>query len=561
VSAVAEFRRLADDENALRAQPVPSLVLLARQLKYGVDDLERAAQVLRRAATLHPGDYWVHHDLALALGANAGVEANEMVPRPEEAVRHLTAAVAIRPRSSIVHNNLGPALMAHGKLDEAARELREAIRFNKDYGNAHNNLGAVLLRQEKWNEAAAECREAIRLQPGDAVNHANLGIALLGRGALDEAIAECRTAIRLEPDLPLAHYNLSNALKAQGKFDQAIVECREAIRLKPDDNAAHSNLAATLALQGKLGESIAECREAIRLKPDDAFAHVNLGSALGSQGKREDACDAFREAIRLKPDLAEAHYGLGNSLRELRRFDEAVAECSEAIRLKPNDAMAHLNLGGALRSQGKLELALAEYRSTAALAQAGSELGRAMPEMIRQLERQIALARRLEAVLQGKDKPANPVEGLAFAQLCYDTQRYSAAARLWAEALMAEPTLGDDRRSQHRYNAACAAARAAMSASTDEPLPDETEKARRRAQALDWLQDELTAWSKLLESSPPNARLEIAQILKHWRQDKDLAGIRDLKFLAKLPEKERALWHSLWAKVEGMLQRAQAQSP
>ncbi len=49
-AALAEFRRLADDENALDLQPAASLVLLASQLKNSASDREdRATRVLRRA--------------------------------------------------------------------------------------------------------------------------------------------------------------------------------------------------------------------------------------------------------------------------------------------------------------------------------------------------------------------------------------------------------------------------------------------------------------------------------------------------------------------------------
>ena len=72
-----------------------------------------------------------------------------------------------------------------------------------------------------------------------------------------------------------------------------------------------------------------------------------------------------------------------------------------------------------------------------------------------------ALADRLPAILKGDDRPRDNAERLALAQMCYDTKRHAAAARLWAEALAADPKLGDDRQAQHRYNAACAAALAA----------------------------------------------------------------------------------------------------
>ena len=44
-----------------------------------------------------------------------------------------------------------------------------------------------------------------------------------------------------------------------------------------------------------------------------------------------------------------------------------------------------------------------------------------------------------------RTRPTDDAERLAFAQMCYDTKRYAAAARFWAEALEADPKLGDDR--------------------------------------------------------------------------------------------------------------------
>ncbi len=89
-------------------------------------------------------------------------------------------------------------------------------------------------------------------------------------------------------------------------------------------------------------------------------------------------------------------------------------------------------------------------------------------------ERIAALAARLQAVLKGEDRPKDVPERLALAQMYYDTKRFAAAAQFWAEAIEADPKLGDDRRAGHRYNAACAAALAASGQAKDEPSPDIT---------------------------------------------------------------------------------------
>jgi hypothetical protein len=90
--------------------------------------------------------------------------------------------------------------------------------------------------------------------------------------------------------------------------------------------------------------------------------------------------------------------------------------------------------------------------------------------------------------LRGEDR-------LAFARIAYGLKKYAFATRLWAEALECDPTIADDRRAQHRYNAARAAARAATGQSPDEPPPDDAARAKFRRQALDWLKAELTAWA------------------------------------------------------------------
>src|SRR5262249_535364 len=156
-----------------------------------------------------------------------------------------------------------------------------------------------------------------------------------------------------------------------------------------------------------------------------------------------------------------------------------------------------------------------------------------------------ALADRLLAVLAGTARPADTAEGLALARMAYDTRRYAAAARLWSDALAADPKLGQDRLAQHRYSAACAAARAGTGQGTDDAEPEVPTRARLRGQALDWMKAELTAWTRLLESGPPQLRSDLVQTLQHWTQDPDLASIRDAEPLARLPADEQKAWRTL----------------
>jgi hypothetical protein len=158
-------------------------------------------------------------------------------------------------------------------------------------------------------------------------------------------------------------------------------------------------------------------------------------------------------------------------------------------------------------------------------------------------------------VLRGGDTPRDGPERLTFAQLCIDNRLYAAAARLFAEALEADPKLGDDRQAQHRYIAAGAAALAIALKGKDDPPPDEVARTNLRRQALAWLRAERAAWAKLLESGPPQARPVIAQTVRHWQEDTALAGLRDRDALDKLPVEEQEAWRALWADVEALLKQ------
>jgi hypothetical protein len=150
---------------------------------------------------------------------------------------------------------------------------------------------------------------------------------------------------------------------------------------------------------------------------------------------------------------------------------------------------------------------------------------------------------------------------MAFAQLFSVKGLHAASARLWADALAADPKLAEDRRAQHRYNAACSAALAGCGQAKDDPPPDEIARAALRRQAQGWLEAERAAWAQSLETGPPQSRAAIVKALQHWRRDPDLAGIRDPEALAKLPEAERREWQALWGEVDALLKRAEGGTP
>jgi serine/threonine-protein kinase len=168
----------------------------------------------------------------------------------------------------------------------------------------------------------------------------------------------------------------------------------------------------------------------------------------------------------------------------------------------------------------------------------------------------VALDPRLPAIVRGEQHPKDNVERLQFAERAHNASLYVAAARLWAEAFDNDPELAESRRIPHRFNAGCAAAVAGCGGGKDVPAPDDAKRAMLRDQARKWLEAELTAWSKLLDSGPAEAPPVIVQILEHWQQDARLVGVREAKSLQALPKAEQEQWLTLWARLAAVLERA-----
>ena len=191
-------------------QPASTIELLAGELFFRGRS-EDALQILARALREHPDDFWLH---TIAAKVHACLSSP---PHHDEAIRHYTAALALRPRSAIVHCSLGDNLQKQGRLEEAIACHRRAIELDPNYAPAHSDLGNALKAQGKLDEAIACYRRAIELNPKFASAHISLGIVLMDKGQLDESIVCFRRAIELDPKDALAHSNLGAALAAQGK--------------------------------------------------------------------------------------------------------------------------------------------------------------------------------------------------------------------------------------------------------------------------------------------------------------------------------------------------------
>jgi serine/threonine-protein kinase len=556
-------------------------------------------------------DYW--HGLAAIENCRGNMLS--ATGRPDEAIASYVNALVIRERLArespsvtefqrdlaTSHVNTGLLQRAMGHPDEAlgsygkalaiqdrlARENPSVTEFQRGLADTHNNIGAVQSETGRPEWAVESYGKALTIrerlardnpsvtefQSHLADTHHNIGTLQSDTGHPEWALASHGKALAIrerlardnpsvtgfQRDLALSHHSIGRIQSETGHREKALESYSKALAIQ--ERLARDNPSVT-EFQSDLEQS-----------------HNNIGILQGGEERPEQAMMSYAKALAIAERLAREHpelpayaSSLGGTLNNMaaidvdaRRFEQAREKLQQAISWQKKALAAnprHPTYRQFLRNHLTGLTIAAKGLGNDNEARAAQ---RELDELAANDPAVVALDARLSAVLRGQP-PKDNSERLRLAGRAYDKKLYPASARLYAEALAADPRLADDRQAQNRYNAACSAALAAFSGSTsvlpsavqgEEKRADlrstEADRTKLRKQALAWLEVDLTAWSNFLGSANPGQRQLIAETLKHWQQDTDLANVRDEAALTKLPDDERKAWKSLWANVEALL--------
>jgi serine/threonine-protein kinase len=480
----------------------------------------RAVEIQERLAAENPTVTQFQSDLARSHN-NIG-NMLSATGRPDDALASFTRALEIQERLAAEnpavthfqgdlarsHNNIGLLLRATGRPADALASYTRALeiferlaaenptvtQFQSDLARSHHNIGLLQSETGRPDDALASYTRAVEIQ--------------------ERLAAENPTVTQFQSDLATSHNNIGNLLSETGRPADALASFTRALEIQ--ERLAAENPTVT-EFQSHLASS-----------------HNNIGALLKETGRPADALASFTRALEIQErlvaenpivtefqsDLARSHYNIGVLLLETGRPDDALASFTQALAIWERMAREHPEnlyyasaLGATLNAlaaidlaarrwmpaRGKLTQAITWQKKALAatpnhpqyrqflrshltnLIQAATALGNAdeaaaaqreLAELVASDPAQVALDARLAAVAGGA-APTDNAERLALAQRAYDTKRFALAARLWGEALEADPTLAEDRQRQHAYNAACAAALAAAAQGRDAPPPDD----------------------------------------------------------------------------------------
>jgi tetratricopeptide (TPR) repeat protein len=492
-------------------------------------------------------------------------------------------ALAFEPLFAGAWTYLGIVLHAQKDLPGAVGAHRKALAIDPQSAEARNNLGNALYEQKDLPGAVGAYRKALAIDPQYAPAWNNLGNALYAQKDLTGAVGACRKALAIDPQYAPAWNNLGNALYEQKDLPGAGAAYKKALAIDPQYAAAWNNLGGVLYAQKELPGAVRAYKKALTIDPRYAAAWNNLGLALHHQKQWPGAVSAYRKALAIDPQNAEAWYNLGNALRDQKDPPGAVGAYRNALKIDPNYPEANCNLGFALGQQGCFTEALNFLKE-------GHRLGSQRPgwpypsaSWVQDCRQLLKQEQRAQAISMGEVEAATATEPLQLAQFCRKFDRPHTAARLYAAAFAAQPSLADDLGKGHRYQAACAAALAAAGQGHDASKLSDRDRTALRRQALDWLRADLKRLTQTVanhhaasaaQKPPPASPLEklagqsqrpgaaalllVCDRLQQWQNSLDLHSVRDDKELARLTPEEQKDWRQLWHNVRALHQKARA---
>ena len=122
-------------------------------------------------------------------------------------------------------------------MDEAMTQFQRAIAINPRASKAHNNLGVALMRTGRSEPAAAEFRVALAADPRSVEALVNLALVQKAAGRSVDARDLLQRAVNIDPRNPGSHYNLAVVADQAGDTTVAIEHYRAFLRFGSVTNA------------------------------------------------------------------------------------------------------------------------------------------------------------------------------------------------------------------------------------------------------------------------------------------------------------------------------------
>ncbi|RJP70885.1 MAG: phospholipid carrier-dependent glycosyltransferase, partial [Candidatus Abyssobacteria bacterium SURF_17] len=290
---------------ALKTRPsLPEALYLLGLAHLGLGDLDEAIVAFEAIPVSHPFYVDARQNLSFItalMGDKARSEAYRKQARIEATLRTYSQRPTVdvsrysdslvrAPRDWKLHNNLGVAFWAKGRLSEAEAHLRLAAEIQPKFVESLANLAIVLEEQARFDEAL----EALGKYHADLLHvdtmpyrdyrvyyqdtRVMLGDTLEIYPQADEHVLRLKAQLQKNPNDVWLLNQLSAALTVKGRFGEAYDSLSRAIALAPASSALYTNLALLYTEKKMFSHAVTACKQALELDPGSPAAIQVLSS-------------------------------------------------------------------------------------------------------------------------------------------------------------------------------------------------------------------------------------------------------------------------------------------
>jgi tetratricopeptide (TPR) repeat protein len=399
---------IAKYQQALRTSPrnVDAQIGLAQAYR-AVHNYDEAKTILERAAREHP-----KNAAPLAILGDLEIEMQTY----DAAVRHLSAALVLKPSDTSARIWLAVAYKSKGDLPSALAELAKVLAREPKNALAYYERGQIYSDQNQDGEALRDAARAVELKP-NAVGRLLLAKILLrppsGGGAAEMA-ERCSRAVQVLEPLRSAYsgsgdlksgdlgsngaesdrsetlFLLSRAYQCAGRTEpaeKALAEFEIASKndrkMKEDQTEAKHLVqqANDAAMKNDFRGALDLLQQALEKDPSYGAAYSQLAKLYYSAGDIEKASDAIRKALSREPYQPDFLYVQGKILEKRGNLEEALASFERTTLVNPKESDAYFEMGAIYQQRNDRARALAAYKKAVELSPNDPDYRKALEAM------------------------------------------------------------------------------------------------------------------------------------------------------------------------------------
>jgi len=165
----------------------------------------------------------------------------------------------------VAHINLGTVLLNEGKTEEAIKHFTETIRIRPTLTLSYNKRGLAYAKLGQYKKAFDDFDTIIYLKPDYADAYASRGHIYQQLGQHQKAVEDFSQAIRLMPDNALLYFNRGNSSIYLRDYRKALDDLNRAIALDPTLYDAYNNRGFVNLNMGNITAACADAQKACRL--------------------------------------------------------------------------------------------------------------------------------------------------------------------------------------------------------------------------------------------------------------------------------------------------------